>query len=284
MILRKKRAGRDSPSVYRRDFGVYTEGTWGKIIGGFKARWQTEEETRQRLLQFKEKRRGLGCSHVLDSGVASTNIFLTSVADFEELLKETQIPGTAGTHEWTDSQGNQRFLVSTPTPTKPCGDLGRSQIADYNKRLLELAGVQGSGDVAERLRQFVQCTPVKKAAHEILDIHWRFDPQAALKIRTQGNFTNKQLQLLRLIDVYLPDFYSLKEEEDKLLFPFEIVSADLEIHRLKEGEEWTGKFGTVVEVVLPFLFFFFQWILLIFNYQNGRELFPIKGAACVRPL
>lgn len=131
-------------------------------------------------------------------------------------------------------------MISTPTPTKSSDELGRSQIAEYNRRVLELMEVQGSGDPNERLRQFVQITPAKKAAHEMLDIHLRFDSKQALMIRTQGNFTNDQLRLLRSIGVYLPDFYTLKEEEEKLLFRFEIVTTSLEISKLKEGEPWTG--------------------------------------------
>ena len=122
-----------------------------------------------------------------------------------------------------------------------------------NRCAMELVEVQGGGESATRLKQLVESTPFKKAAIEALDIHLRFDPHTALTIRSKGNFTNKQLQLLRSIGVYLPDFYSLKEEEDKLLFSFEMVTASLEISKLKDGEKWNGKFGTVVEVITRFL-------------------------------
>lgn len=79
--------------------------------------------------------------------------------------------------------------------------------------LAELIDAQSGGDVRTRLQQVVQYKPVKEAATEHLSIHLRFDPKTALDVRSKGNFTNKQLALLRTLGVHLPRFYDIKDEQ-----------------------------------------------------------------------
>jgi hypothetical protein len=242
--------GSKSASVFLKEYATFTESTWKTYTRGFYDRWKAEQASLEQAARSQEKKRGIISFFFSSFFPFPTPFFsfLLIVAEVSNFLEEKLVPGTAHTHQWKDEQGNLISVIKTPTPTKPCGELGRTRVSSMNRCVMELTGVQGGGDSATRLKQLVECAPVKKAAVEALDIHLRFDPQAALKIRTQGNFTNKQLQLLRSIGVRLPDFYSLKEEEDKLLFPFEMMTANLEITKLKDDEPWNGKFGTVVEV------------------------------------
>jgi len=123
-----------------------------------------------------------------------------------------------------------------------------------NMSLAELIDAQSGGDVRTRLQQVVQYKPVKEAATEHLSIHLRFDPKTALDVRSKGNFTNKQLALLRTLGVHLPRFYDIKDEESKLLFPYELLTAELEVGAVKPGEKWAGKGPHVIKEVRSSIF------------------------------
>jgi len=163
-----------------------------------------------------------------------------TVKDTQDMLDDGKVEGCRHTIQFRDQSGNVRTLIETPTPTKPCSQMGKSQVGEYNQVLRELLEMQSGGDLEARLEQAVQYRPLKAAAIEHLAIHLRFDPRAALDVRTKGNFTNKQLALLRTLGVHLPGFYEIREQEDKLLFPFELFSAELEVGTVKAGEKWPG--------------------------------------------
>jgi len=113
--------------------------------------------------------------------------------------------------------------------------------------------------------------PIKDAATEVLAIHLRFDPKAALDVRTKGNFTNSQLALLRTLGVHLPGFYTIKEQEEKLLFPFELLTAELEVGTVKQGEKWSDKTPHVIREVRTSLL-----------SHTGVPVFCCKAIKCER--
>ena len=110
-----------------------------------------------------------------------------------------------------------------------------------NQSAMEFIRAQAGEQEAIRIEQFVNYAPIKKVALNALAVDLRFDPEEALKVKAQGNFTNQQLALLRTIGVHLPNFYDLKDEEEKLVFPSELIKATLAVGKLKPGEVWKEK-------------------------------------------
>ena len=198
-------------------------------------------------------------------------LFPRAVRVADEVLDENRLSGTRHTIQFVDQHGKLRTMIETPTPSKPCSELKRSQVGEYNQVISECLQVQSGGDLDGRLRQVVQYKPIKDAATEVLAIHLRFDPKAALDVRTKGNFTNSQLALLRTLGVHLPGFYTIKEQEEKLLFPFELLTAELEVGTVKQGEKWSDKTPHVIREVRTSLL-----------SHTGVPVFCCKAIKCER--
>jgi len=148
-----------------------------------------------------------------------------------------------------DRFGNLHSFFKVSVPKKPYGELKTSQKSWLNAQALDFLSIQAGGDERARLESLVHARPMREAAISSLNIDLRFDPIKARSIMSQGNFTHEQLRLLRKIGVKLPNFYSLQEETERLMFKYELGSAEFTVKGPNDSSE-VGK-----DPNFPFLYF-----------------------------
>ena len=64
---------------------------------------------------------------------------------------------------------------------------------------------------------------VKAKAKEVLGINLNFGPEESLQLKAAGNFNHRQLASVSRMGIKMSQFGELKEQEDKLLFEYEVL-------------------------------------------------------------
>jgi len=170
----------------------------------------------------------------------------------EAFLDEHRIPGTKFSHSWIGPDGTQKHFVEIKEPQKECGSLSRSSKGILNQQVREVLEIQSGGNMEARLEQLVRYDPMKKAAVRTLPIQLRFSPERARLFAAQGRFSHKQLDLLRRVGVKIPSFGELREENERLQFPHEILACDLEVGKKEDQAKFRDRSIKITGVIFSY--------------------------------